>query len=370
MNRGIDGRQGRILVMLPLGLGSVIMVTPALRALSREVGAARLSVLALKASTAAMARSSGLASETFLWDPDNEGLGRGLALLRELRSARFAQSLALFPSANWKAAAYQLVIGASRRLGFEYPRGHLARLVQHRSIPLTNTHDVYQNLRLVEAFLGRPIADPGEPFFPMEAKAPDGLPKGPFFACHPGSSVERGMELKRLPVPVIAELIVGLSARAQYPCVLVGGPEEAELKQEVAARSHGVVATVAARSLEETAGILSRARFFLGNDSGLMHLAAALGTRCAAFFGPTDEQRNGPFGYWENEGGAPRHLILRRPGTQPAWTLRTIGHNPPLGPQGSAAWSLDVSLTLNEMSKWIALLDAGTVDKNRRHSSH
>ena len=92
---------GHTLVLLPIGLGNVLMATPALRALSRELGTERLAVLALKPYTAAMARSSGLVSMIFAWDPDADGLGRGLAILRDLRSARFSHSIALFPSANW-----------------------------------------------------------------------------------------------------------------------------------------------------------------------------------------------------------------------------------------------------------------------------
>ena len=109
---------------------------------------------------------------------------------------------------------------------------------------------------------------------------------------------------------------------------------------------------VRARSLEETAGILSRARFFLGNDSGLMHVAAAVGTRCAAFFGPTDERRTGPVGYWETVNSAPRHLVLRRPGTLPVWTLKTVGRNPPLGPDGGAPWIPDTSWALGTLRDW------------------
>ena len=345
-------RQGRILVLLPVGLGNLIMTTPALRALSRGVGAENVDVLALKPSTAAMTRSSGLFSETFAWDPDTEGLGRGIALLRKLRSARFSHSLALFPSATRKASVYQLAIGAADRLGFDYPNGSLPRTVQHRSIPLEDTHDVYQNLRLVAAFLGQPLKDAVQPFFPIRAEAPADLPAGPYFACHPGSSVERGMGLKRLPAPLTAELIAGLSAMTGCSCVLVGGPEEAALREEVAAGCRGAIVDVAIRSLEETVGVLSRARFFFGNDSGLMHLAAAVGTRCAAFFGPTDERRTGPFGWWENDDGVPRHLILRRPGTHPVWTLQTIGHNPPLGPQEGAQWTVDVSWALGELRRW------------------
>jgi heptosyltransferase III len=46
----------------------------------------------------------------------------------------------------------------------------------------------------------------------------------------------------------------------------------------------------------ESAACLERASVFVGNDSGLMHLAAAAGTPALGLFGPTDERLYGPWG--------------------------------------------------------------------------
>jgi len=48
--------------------------------------------------------------------------------------------------------------------------------------------------------------------------------------------------------------------------------------------------------LDELAHWLARARLFIGNDSGITHLAAAVGTPVLALFGPTDPQVWGPRG--------------------------------------------------------------------------
>ncbi len=320
------------LVLCPIGLGNFLMATPALKALSRGVGPDRLTLLALKPSIADMANASRLFGRVLAWDPDQEGLGRGLALLRTLRSQGFAHSLAFFPSSHWKFTAFHFGIGARRRLGFSYPQQRFPAWAQRVSLPLENVHDTFQNLRLVEKFLDRKIEDPGEPFFPLTSGLPPGgIPPEPYFACHPGSSAERGMVEKRLPPEAFARIILRLHRETRIRCVLVGGPEETLLRKSVAEKCREAVLDVRPRSLIETAGLLQSARFFLGNDSGLMHLAAAVGTRCAAFFGPTDERRTGPFGYWERQKGLPRHLILRRGdlACAPCWTVRTVGKNPP-----------------------------------------
>lgn len=330
------------------------MATPALKALSNAVGPDRLSLLALKPGITAMAQSSGLFQNVFTWDPDSEGLGKGLSLLNSLRSRKFTHSLALFPTSHWKFTAFHRLIGADFRMGFAYPHQSGPEWVQRHSLPLMDTHDTLQNLRLVEAFLGSPVANPADPFFPQTPKVPAGIPSTPFFACHPGSSAERGMDAKRLPPEAFAVLIRDVYKETGWPCVLVGGPEEKALREEVAVGCRDALLEVSTRSLAETAGVLHAAKFFLGNDSGLMHLADSVGTRCAAFFGPTDEKRTGPYGYWQEISGSPRHLILRRAGTAPVWTLQTVGCNPPL--KNAAAWNLDLDDAWNELKKWMGSL--------------
>jgi len=58
-------------------------------------------------------------------------------------------------------------------------------------------------------------------------------------------------------------------------------------------------------SLREALALISRCRVFVSNDSGLMHVAAALGVPTAAIFGSTNPLTTGPRG--------PRFSIIRRP---------------------------------------------------------
>ena len=131
------------------------MATPALKALSNALGVDQLSLLALKPGITDMAQASGLFRNIFTWDPDSEGLGKGFSLLSSLRGKKFTHSLALFPTSHWKFTAFHRLIAADFRMGFAYPNQSAPEWVQHRSLPLIDTHDTLQNLRLVEAFLGR-----------------------------------------------------------------------------------------------------------------------------------------------------------------------------------------------------------------------
>ena len=87
-------------------------------------------------------------------------------------------------------------------------------------------------------------------------------------------------------------------------CVLVGASHDRPAARAIESwlRTHapdasGRVIDLAGRtSLGALVGVTSQCDAFLSNDSGAMHLAAALGRPVVAMFGPTDERATGPIG--------------------------------------------------------------------------
>ena len=80
--------------------------------------------------------------------------------------------------------------------------------------------------------------------------------------------------------------------------MVLGGPEDAKLARElkdVVMRNQFINLTQDTDLLTAYA-CLKRARLFIGNDSGTMHLAAAAGIPTLGLFGPSDEQLYGPWG--------------------------------------------------------------------------
>ncbi|MBB5692513.1 glycosyltransferase family 9 protein [Muricoccus pecuniae] len=80
--------------------------------------------------------------------------------------------------------------------------------------------------------------------------------------------------------------------------VLLGGPGEAEraMAAPVVAGLPEALDLVGQLSLPEAAALLARARLFVGNDSGLMHLSAATGSPTLGLFGPTPAGEYAPVG--------------------------------------------------------------------------
>jgi Glycosyltransferase family 9 (heptosyltransferase) len=117
-----------------------------------------------------------------------------------------------------------------------------------------------------------------------------------FIAIHPGS----GSPSKNWPASHFAELLDGWPG---HPFLLIEGPADAAAAEVLRSRPGAVVAhDIGVRVL---GALLARAGLFVGNDSGVTHLAAAFGAPTLALFGPTDP------GLWSPLG--PRVRVVRAP---------------------------------------------------------
>jgi ADP-heptose:LPS heptosyltransferase len=116
-----------------------------------------------------------------------------------------------------------------------------------------------------------------------------------FLAVHPGSGAAR----KNWPAQRFASLVERVTAGR--PFLLVEGPADVATAASLAA----VTSVVRARDLPPRVlgAVLARAALYVGNDSGVSHLAAAWGAPVLALFGPTDPGQWAPVG--------PRVKVLR-----------------------------------------------------------
>ncbi|HEY7317823.1 MAG TPA: glycosyltransferase family 9 protein [Candidatus Binatia bacterium] len=82
--------------------------------------------------------------------------------------------------------------------------------------------------------------------------------------------------------------------------VLLGGETDTAVAREVEhACARGVANLVGCTSLKEAIGIIAKAKVAVGPDTGLMHLAAAVGTPVISLWGATSPSRTGPYGFEE-----------------------------------------------------------------------
>jgi ADP-heptose:LPS heptosyltransferase len=117
-----------------------------------------------------------------------------------------------------------------------------------------------------------------------------GLP-GPVIAIQPGS----GSVKKNWPWPSFLALAAALQQTGLGRVLWIVGEAEAGLARSLQKDSPGAP-VLKECGLPEVAAVLSQCRGYVGNDSGISHLAAAVGTPTVALFGPTDPDVWGPRG--------------------------------------------------------------------------
>lgn len=102
---------------------------------------------------------------------------------------------------------------------------------------------------------------------------------------------------KRWPPARVAEVIARLAELRRATCVLVGAAGDRDAAREIESSlppGVRVVDLVGRTDLRLLAGVVSLCDAFVSNDSGAMHLAAALGVPVTAIFGPTDDRVTAP----------------------------------------------------------------------------
>ena len=135
----------------------------------------------------------------------------------------------------------------------------------------------------------------------------------PLLALHPGS----GSEKKNWPEPKWAELIARLINETRFNLLLVGGEAEGERLQRLAAALPPARVRVAqSLPLSQLAMLLSLCVGFVGHDSGISHLAAALGLPGIVLWGDTEEE------VWRPP--SEKVNLLREPGGLPSISIESV----------------------------------------------
>lgn len=313
-SRARTDRQNILLIKF-WGIGSLQLLTPAVATLRRAHPGARLTLLTLRENEA-FARGLAAFDEVRTLDVKT---GRGpagwitifariLSLVREVRLARYGVVYD-FEFFTRFSALVSLATGARATHGYAAPNVWRGGFHTH-TVPFNRYWHVARNFRaLAGGEDGSEVVCGDVASFRFtqadEARAKHelglaGLPAGrPYVVLNPNAgqlSLER-----RWPAGSFAELARTLAADDGTPVVLIGAPGEAEYVRAIAARigavPPGLVADLTGRlTIGELCALLARAGALVTNDSGPMHIAAALGTPTVAMFGPETPVMYGPLG--------------------------------------------------------------------------
>lgn len=299
-----NGRK-RILVLRYRFIGDTILTVPFLRNLRRAEPSAHIAWVVAPGS-ADVIQGIPYVDELIYWDPvtihaDSRGTHRTLAakiaFIGELRAKRFDKVYVLKRSLSSAVIAW--LTGAPARVGFDTEgRGFLlTKRVPYRH----DRHEVRNFLDVLRAD-GLKVDDdhleawlsPEEKHFAEEYLAARGVPPDePLMALHPfAANRTRGWH-----EDTFIEVANRLQCLHGGRIILFGGGRDGEAADYMRARiSPEPVTAVGSTTLRQTMALLARCRLLVCNDSGIMHLGAALGVPLVAIFGPQSPVKFGPWG--------------------------------------------------------------------------
>ena len=123
---------------------------------------------------------------------------------------------------------------------------------------------------------------------------------------------------KRWLLPYVARVATDLVRQRQATCVMIGSRGDASTTRDVVSLietdvTPHVIDLTGQTTIERLAGVLSIAAACVSNDSGAMHMAAAVGTPLVALFGPTREYETAPLARSGRRAEVLTHPVWCRP---------------------------------------------------------
>ncbi len=281
------GTGGRTLVVGPSWLGDCVMALPALQRYVSEAGGGAVDVVAKPAVASVWEMSEGVSSVI----PLQPGWAGMCGASRQIGNGGYEHAIVL-PN-SWRAGLLPFLGRVPHRRGAPgHGRGWMLNDVV-RALP--EGHQALECAALFgvsgEALPAPQLCTSDSELEPLRRRL--GIPEGVrYLVVVPGAA--RG-PAKRWPVERFAAAATALHDAFGIRSVACGTAGERELC-EMLKVVPGAINAAGATSLRELAVLLGGADAVLCNDSGGMHLAAAVGTPVVALFGLTDPSRTGPLG--------------------------------------------------------------------------
>jgi lipopolysaccharide heptosyltransferase II len=280
----------KILVIKLRAIGDVLLSTVVLPNLRRAYPEAKIDFLAEEPSREVLEDNPDV-HEAIIFNSKRRS---GVGLIADVRKRRYDLVIDLF--GNPRSAIVTLLSGASYRVGFRlgWRKWCYGIVVEPRGGDAHNTDFNLDALR----HIGVSVTDDA-PFFRV-GKADDQFADEFFrdarFGNRPAVALNAGggWSSKRWPEASYAAL--GDRIAADAAVLLLWGPGEEECAERIRSRMSSPATLIPRTSLKQLGAVLKKCSVLVTNDSGPMHIAAALGTPVVAIFGPTNPELQGPVG--------------------------------------------------------------------------
>lgn len=300
----------RILILSVAGVGDTLLFTPALKLLRNGFPNAHITMLVMYRASLELLQGSEYLDDIVWWPFLEKGYLRSLWFMLQLGRQGFDLCIKAFPAARWQYNLLSLLSRARYRIcvihntGQDYKTGVLFHT--HTILQKENSHHVVENLRLLELLgidytgemvpLEIPLTEADREFTGDFLAQRDLSSHDLLIGLHPGTGETKNLHLRRWPKENFAQLGDELDAKYNARIILFGGPNERQLRQEIAALMSVEPVVADDLTMKQTAATIERCNLFISNDSSLMHVASATRVPVVAIFGPTNTNMTYPWG--------------------------------------------------------------------------
>jgi ADP-heptose:LPS heptosyltransferase len=294
----------RLLLVLPCCIGDVVLATATLIALRRAYPQAHITWAVGSWSRGVVEQHPALNAvlDTGEAALPVKSIGGFLRFVRQVRAGEYDMVISLVRSPLMSAAL--LLTGIPVRAGLDSNGRGFGYTHQTPVNPLERRHEAELYLSAAaalgldtsECHANIPVHESDRASIRQRLTAL-GLDQ-PYWVVNPAGGRNPGMtlDLKRWPPQHFAALIERLSPRLKATTILLGGPADMPILEAVAAYLPArPVMLAGGLTFGEIGALAADSVLYLGNDTGLTHLAAAAGARTAMIFGPSDPLRYAPF---------------------------------------------------------------------------
>ena len=288
------------------GIGNAILLIPMLRELREREPKTRIEMVITQKVVKDMLEPEGLVDRFIIFDNNRKkGIIRyrieQLRLICKLRKVRYDRVF-LVGNEKMNLLLFSIIVRAKNKIGYSRTGKYkkiLERLYNKTVDVRENVSEVELRLDLLKA-LGWDTQNK-RPYLRLTdnerfdaQKRIDNIRQGrPILGIHAGSS--EALAFKRWDVRKFAEFITYAYEIKGMQIVLFGGAGEEPIADEILSNvSFNVSSFVGKLTIRETIATIGNCNYFLSNDSGLMHVAAAMKVPQIALFGDTDIKKNCP----------------------------------------------------------------------------
>jgi ADP-heptose:LPS heptosyltransferase len=298
----------KILIICLNGLGDVITTTPLIMSVRKEYPRAKIFMLVKNSFMESVfgASASSIIDKFFHFDPGKQSLLSIFKIVNELRSEKIDLSFTATDTDFLKGPILTYMMGINYRVGETPNKNSFYNKVIGYDCPVLANYDqhrVESNLDLCRSISIKSIVR--NTYFAIEETNDKTMrniismefesKNHSYCLIHPGCNIMESF--RRWPLENYLSVARYVSQKYEFPVIFIGGKDEEDLSSEIDKyEDRYIINAINKLNIGVTASLIRSAKFIIGNDSGLMHIAGVVGTPTVSLIGYEKPIRCAPWG--------------------------------------------------------------------------